>query len=111
MTVLASRYCNTCSTPDLKKYTDLLLRELNHFQRRAHAQNEIKAKAHRRFVVGFREVQNHLRINKVRLVVVATDCENCEGEQGTTVCALAHLLYIFFSKSFPIFLSRLESVY
>lgn len=64
----------------MKKLCEELLRELNRFQRRAYAQNEIKARAHRRFVVGFREVQNYLRINKVKLVIIATDCEHNEGE-------------------------------
>ncbi|XP_061389582.1 selenocysteine insertion sequence-binding protein 2 [Musca vetustissima] len=75
-------YCENCTTPILEKHTEHLLRELNRFQRRAYAQNQIKAKAHRRFVVGFREVQNFLCISKVKLVVIATDCERCEGEVG-----------------------------
>lgn len=56
------------------------MRELNFFQRRAYAQNEIKARAHTRFVVGFRQAQNYLRINKVKLVIIATDCEYNEGD-------------------------------
>lgn len=67
-----------------------MLRELNRFQRRAHAKNEVKARAHRRFVVGFRQVQNYLQINKVRLVIVATDCEKCEGEEGMTAIIKTH---------------------
>ncbi|XP_075164254.1 SECIS-binding protein 2 isoform X2 [Haematobia irritans] len=73
-------YCDNCTTPSLKEYTERLLRDLNRFQRRAYAQNQIKARAHRRFVIGFREVQNFLCINKVKLVIIATDCERCEGE-------------------------------
>ncbi|XP_065360707.1 selenocysteine insertion sequence-binding protein 2 [Calliphora vicina] len=73
-------YCNCCTTSDLKQYCEQLIRELNHFQRRAYAQNEIKARAHRRFVVGFRQVQNYLRINKIKLVIIATDCEHNEGD-------------------------------
>ncbi|XP_073837328.1 SECIS-binding protein 2 [Musca autumnalis] len=83
-------YCENCTTSCLEKHTEHLLRELNRFQRRAYAQNQIKAKAHRRFVFGFREVRNFLCINKVKLVIVATDCERCEGEVGLdeTISAL-----------------------
>ncbi|XP_013107026.1 selenocysteine insertion sequence-binding protein 2 [Stomoxys calcitrans] len=75
-------YCENCTTPTLKQHTERLLRELNRFQRRAYVQNEIKARAHRRLVIGFREVQNFLSISKVKLVIIATDCERCEGTAG-----------------------------
>ncbi|KAM7355450.1 SECIS-binding protein 2 [Cochliomyia hominivorax] len=73
-------YCNCCTTPDLRKHCEKLIRELNHFQRRAYAQNQIKARAHKRFVVGFRQVQSYLNINKLKLVIIATDCEHNEGD-------------------------------
>uniref|UniRef100_A0A1A9W743 Ribosomal protein eL8/eL30/eS12/Gadd45 domain-containing protein n=1 Tax=Glossina brevipalpis TaxID=37001 RepID=A0A1A9W743_9MUSC len=75
-------YCENCTTTQLIQLTDQLLRELNHFQRRAHAVKKIRAEAHRRFVIGFREVQNFLRIKKIKLVLIATDCDPCEGEDG-----------------------------
>lgn len=65
----------------MRKYCEQLIRELNHFQRRAYALNEIKARAHKRFVVGFRQVQTYLNIqNKIKFVIIATDCEHNEGE-------------------------------
>ncbi|TMW47098.1 hypothetical protein DOY81_007811 [Sarcophaga bullata] len=73
-------YCNCCKTPEVKEHCEKLVRELNFFQRRAYAQNAIKARAHTRFVVGFRQAQNYLRINKVKLVIIATDCEYNEGD-------------------------------
>ncbi|XP_023307062.2 selenocysteine insertion sequence-binding protein 2 [Lucilia cuprina] len=73
-------YCNCCTTPELKEHCEQLIRELNHFQRRAYAQNQIKARAHKRFVIGFHQVQNYLRINKIKLVIIATDCEHTEGD-------------------------------
>lgn len=69
----------------MKKHCEHLIRELNHFQRRAYAQNPIKARAHQRFVVGFRQVQSYLRINKVKLVVIATDCERNEGDGNNII--------------------------
>uniref|UniRef100_A0A1B0AKK4 Ribosomal protein eL8/eL30/eS12/Gadd45 domain-containing protein n=1 Tax=Glossina palpalis gambiensis TaxID=67801 RepID=A0A1B0AKK4_9MUSC len=75
-------YCDNCTTTQLVQLTDQLLRELNHFQRRAYAIHELKAKAHRRFVVGFREVQSFLRIKKIKLVLIATDCDPFAGQAG-----------------------------
>uniref|UniRef100_A0A034W5J8 Selenocysteine insertion sequence-binding protein 2 n=1 Tax=Bactrocera dorsalis TaxID=27457 RepID=A0A034W5J8_BACDO len=75
-------YCDNCTTPLLKELTEQLLRELDRFQKRAVAQNAIKAHAHRRFVVGFREANNFLLVNKVKLIIIAPDCEKCDGEDG-----------------------------
>lgn len=83
----------------MKQYCEQLIRELNHFQRRAYAQNEIKARAHRRFVVGFRQVQNYLRINKIKLVIIATDCEHNEGDGNDIIinCVFFYTMLLFIS--------------
>ncbi|XP_023173243.2 selenocysteine insertion sequence-binding protein 2 [Drosophila hydei] len=70
-------YCDNCTTPRLKELTTQLLNDLDRFQKRAYAHNEIKARAHPRLVVGFRESLSRLRINKVKLLILAPDCENC----------------------------------
>ncbi|XP_036338332.1 selenocysteine insertion sequence-binding protein 2 isoform X2 [Rhagoletis pomonella] len=75
-------YCDNCTTPMLAELTEELLRELDRFQKRALSQNAIKAHAHRRFVVGIRETQSYLLVNKVKLIIIAPDCEICEGEDG-----------------------------
>ncbi|CAD7002794.1 unnamed protein product [Ceratitis capitata] len=64
--------------------TEQLLRELDRFQKRALTLNAIKAHAHRRFVVGFREAKNFLLINKVKLIIIATDCEKSGEEVPAT---------------------------
>ncbi|XP_054084402.1 selenocysteine insertion sequence-binding protein 2 [Zeugodacus cucurbitae] len=75
-------YCDNCTTPLLIELTEQLIRELDRFQKRAVAQNAIKAHAHRRFVVGFREANNFLLVKKVKLIIIAPDCEKCDGEDG-----------------------------
>ena len=79
------------------------MRDLDRFQRRALAVNEIKAKAHRRFVVGFREMHNYLQINKVKLAIIAPDCEQSPGEGKDIVvflCFLYNSYQIFEQNSF-----------
>ncbi|KAL5291629.1 SECISBP2L family protein [Megaselia abdita] len=75
-------YCDNTTSSLLSQQTEDLLRKLNEFQRRALQKNEIKAKAHKRFVIGFREVKNHLLVKKLKLVIIATDCEKCDIEGG-----------------------------
>ncbi|EDV50705.1 uncharacterized protein Dere_GG14299 [Drosophila erecta] len=75
-------YCDNCTRPRLKELTIQLLKDLDRFQKRAFAKNEIKARAHPRLVLGVREALARLRINKVKLLFLATDCEICPGESG-----------------------------
>ncbi|KAH8397449.1 hypothetical protein KR222_004491 [Zaprionus bogoriensis] len=75
-------YCDNCTTARLKELSTQLLRDLQRFQARAFANNEIKARAHPRYVLGFREAWSRLRIHKVRLLLLAPDCEECSVEGG-----------------------------
>ncbi|XP_022213921.2 selenocysteine insertion sequence-binding protein 2 [Drosophila obscura] len=75
-------YCDNCTRPQLKQLTTQLLKDVNRFQKRAYVKNEIKARAHPRFVLGIREALARLRIKKVKLLILATDCEICPGEHG-----------------------------
>ncbi|XP_067646860.1 selenocysteine insertion sequence-binding protein 2 [Eurosta solidaginis] len=75
-------YCDNCTTPLLSQLTEQLLRELDRFQKRALEQNPIKAHAHRRFVVGFREAKSMVLVKKVKMCIIAPDCEVCEGKDG-----------------------------
>ncbi|EDW72782.1 uncharacterized protein Dwil_GK17193 [Drosophila willistoni] len=76
-------YCDNCTRAQLKKLTTQLLKDLDRFQKRAYAANEIKARAHPRMALGFREAISHLNIrNKVKLLILATDCESNPGEDG-----------------------------
>jgi hypothetical protein len=51
------------------------LAELNRFQLAALQRNAMKAKARKRYVLGFHEVIKKLKINKIKMVIVAPDLE------------------------------------
>lgn len=74
-------YCNNLISPELCDATESLLRDIFRFQDRAYNKNEIKARAHRRFVVGFKETQRQLEIDKLKLLVIAPDLEPTSTEQ------------------------------
>lgn len=67
-------------TDDLCKTTEQLLKDLFRFQSRAYDKNQIKATAHRRYVVGFKETNRQIQIRKVKLLLIAPDLEPNEGE-------------------------------
>lgn len=52
------------------------------FQENKFKQNPIKAKAHRRYVVGFQEVKKFLVVEKLKIIFIAPDLErNVEVEK------------------------------
>ncbi|TYZ63627.1 hypothetical protein PybrP1_008990 [[Pythium] brassicae (nom. inval.)] len=54
-----------------------LLKRLASLQERAHQQNPLQSKRSRRFVLGLHEVRRGLLVNKIQLLLVATDVEEC----------------------------------
>ncbi|XP_020817773.1 selenocysteine insertion sequence-binding protein 2 [Drosophila serrata] len=96
-------YCDNCTRPHLKQLAIQLLKDLDRFQKRAFVKNEIKARAHPRIVLGIREALARLRIRKVKLLLMATDCEVCPGESGLdetieglkTLCQQQRVPYCF----------------
>lgn len=68
-------YCNNKITPELCEVTENLLQDIFKFQDRAYNRNQIKARAHKRFVVGFKETQRQLQIDKIKLLLIAPDLE------------------------------------
>ncbi|XP_055373504.1 selenocysteine insertion sequence-binding protein 2 [Condylostylus longicornis] len=75
-------YCDNLTSSVLRKLTEDLIRKIYVFQKRAYQKNEIKAKAHRRYVMGFKETKRGLSIGKVKLVIIAPDCEQCDNTDG-----------------------------
>lgn len=75
-------YCDHANHPEIREHAEKLLSDLFRFQDRAFEKNEIKARAHRRFVVGFKEVERSLNVNKVKLLFIATDLEPNAGKGG-----------------------------
>lgn len=75
-------YCDHANHPEIRGYAEKLLSDLFRFQDRAYEKNEIKARAHRRYVVGFKEVERSLEVNKVKILFIATDLEPNAGTGG-----------------------------
>ncbi|GAB0093047.1 hypothetical protein DMENIID0001_080990 [Sergentomyia squamirostris] len=75
-------YCDHFTEDALCSRVESILQDLFRFQDRAFQRNEIKARAKRRYVVGFKEANRMLDINKVKLLIVATDLERSPGEGG-----------------------------
>lgn len=68
-------YCNNLISKELCQITENVLRDVFRFQERAYNRNQIKARAQKRFVVGFRETQRQLEIGKIKLLIIAPDLE------------------------------------
>lgn len=75
-------YCDHANIPDIRVHAEKLLGDLFRFQDRAYDKNQIKARAHRRYIVGFKEVERSMEINKVKLLIIATDLEPNPGTGG-----------------------------
>lgn len=73
--IIPNSYCNNFITPELNKYANQVLSDVFRFQDRAFNKNEIKARAQKRFVVGFKETCRQLEIGKLKLLIVAPDLE------------------------------------
>ena len=68
-------YCTHSRSTALDKVVATFLAELNRFQLAALQRNALKAKARKRYVLGFNEVMKKLKVQKVKVVIVAPDLE------------------------------------
>lgn len=75
-------YCNHYITPELCESVELLLKDIFRFQKRAYDKNEIKGRAKKRYVVGFKETLKFLELKKIKLLLIAPDLEPNEGPNG-----------------------------
>ncbi|XP_059612203.1 uncharacterized protein LOC132258758 [Phlebotomus argentipes] len=75
-------YCDHFTEEALCSRVESILQDLFRFQDRAFHRSEIKARAKRRYVVGFKEANRMLDVKKVRLLIVATDLERSPGDGG-----------------------------
>lgn len=68
-------YCDHFLTPKIKELSITVIKDLFRFQENKFQQNPIKAKANRRYVVGFKEVKKFLVVEKLKLIFIAPDLE------------------------------------
>jgi len=75
-------YCDQVIDKKIDNLTAGLLSELCRFYNRQLQKNPNKAKSKRRFVLGIREVFKHLKLNKIKCVIVSPNLEKIQSKGG-----------------------------
>ncbi|XP_025019913.1 selenocysteine insertion sequence-binding protein 2-like isoform X2 [Python bivittatus] len=75
-------YCNQVLSKEIDECVTLLLQELVSFQERIYLKDPIKAKAKRRLVMGLREVTKHMKLSKIKCVIISPNCEKIQSKGG-----------------------------
>lgn len=75
-------YCHQIINEDIDEACSSLLQEIVRFQNGLYHRNPFKAKLKRRFVMGIREVTKHLKMFKIKCVIIAPNCEKIESKGG-----------------------------
>ncbi|XP_004386356.1 selenocysteine insertion sequence-binding protein 2-like isoform X1 [Trichechus manatus latirostris] len=75
-------YCNQVLCKEIDECVTLLLQELVSFQERIYQKDPVRAKARRRLVMGLREVTKHMKLNKIRCVIISPNCEKIQSKGG-----------------------------
>ena len=83
------RYCNQVLNKEIDESVTMLLQELVRFQERVYQKDPAKAKSKRRLVMGLREVTKHMKLGKIKCVIISPNCEKiqakgeCSGDEGS----------------------------
>ncbi|XP_052267656.1 uncharacterized protein LOC127869273 isoform X1 [Dreissena polymorpha] len=75
-------YCNQVLDKEIDTSVTALLQDLVRFQDKQYHKDPIKAKAKRRFVLGLREVTKHLRLKKIKCVIISPNLEKIQSKGG-----------------------------
>nr|XP_046241349.1 selenocysteine insertion sequence-binding protein 2-like [Scatophagus argus] len=75
-------YCNQMLSKDVDECVTVLLKELVRFQDRLYQKDPMKARMKRRIVMGLREVLKHLKLRKIKCVVISPNCERIQSKGG-----------------------------
>ena len=78
--LLPCRYCNQVLNKEIDESVTLLLQELVRFQERVYQKDPSKAKAKRRLVMGLREVTKHMKLHKIKCVLISPNCEKIQAK-------------------------------
>ncbi|MEQ2276916.1 Selenocysteine insertion sequence-binding protein 2 [Xenotaenia resolanae] len=73
-------YCSQMLRKDLDECVTSLLKELVRFQDRLYQKDPMKARMKRRIVMGLREVLKHLKLKKVKCVIISPNCERSQSK-------------------------------
>ncbi|KAG9352227.1 hypothetical protein JZ751_020640 [Albula glossodonta] len=75
-------YCNQVLNKEIDESVTLLLQELVRFQERVYQKDPTKAKSKRRLVMGLREVTKHMKLHKIKCVIISPNCEKIQSKGG-----------------------------
>ncbi|XP_028269204.1 selenocysteine insertion sequence-binding protein 2-like isoform X2 [Parambassis ranga] len=75
-------YCSQMLSKDLDQCVSNLLKELVRFQDRLYQKDPMKARMKRRIVMGLREVLKHLKLRRVKCVIISPNCERIQSKGG-----------------------------
>nr|XP_044987669.1 selenocysteine insertion sequence-binding protein 2 isoform X3 [Jaculus jaculus] len=75
-------YCSQMLSKEVDACVTDLLKELVRFQDRMYQKDPVKAKTKRRFVLGLREVLKHLKLRKLKCVIISPNCEKIQSKGG-----------------------------
>lgn len=77
---VSCRYCNQVLSKEIDESVTLLLQELVRFQERVYQKDPTKAKSKRRLVMGLREVTKHMKLHKIKCVIISPNCEKIQAK-------------------------------
>ncbi|XP_044129347.1 selenocysteine insertion sequence-binding protein 2 isoform X2 [Bufo gargarizans] len=75
-------YCSQVLSKEVDSCVTELLKELVRFQDRLYLKDPVKAKTKRRLVMGLREVLKHLKLKKLKCVIISPNCEKIQSKGG-----------------------------
>ncbi|CAN9512895.1 unnamed protein product [Ophioblennius macclurei] len=75
-------YCSQMLSKEVDECVTTLLKELVRFQDRLYQKDPMKARMKRRIVMGLREVLKHLKLRKVKCVIISPNCERIRAKGG-----------------------------
>ncbi|XP_054041957.1 selenocysteine insertion sequence-binding protein 2 isoform X7 [Rissa tridactyla] len=75
-------YCSQVLSKEVDSCVTDLLKELVRFQDRLYQKDPVKAKIKRRLVMGLREVLKHLKLKKLKCVIISPNCEKIMSKGG-----------------------------
>ncbi|NWU85240.1 SEBP2 protein, partial [Onychorhynchus coronatus] len=75
-------YCSQVLSKEVDSCVTDLLKELVRFQDRLYQKDPVKAKIKRRLVMGLREVMKHLKLKKLKCVIISPNCEKIQSKGG-----------------------------
>lgn len=78
-------YCTQVLSKEVDSCVTDLLKELVRFQDRLYQKDPVKAKTKRRLVMGLREVLKHLKLKKLRCVIISPNCEKIQSKGELSV--------------------------